>query len=116
MPTLQWDRLLETSAKQGGDILLIAGSPPLLRMGGGLAPLQVPPLDVHDLDEMAHTFTAPPAVTEEANRYQYHQADGYKYLDVTYRDGQVFRAAVFGQPSPSLIVLMRLQAPRSNDG
>ena len=109
MPTLAWDRIIETSFKYDGDILLVAGSPPLLRMGGGLAPLQLPPLDVHDLDEMAHTFTAPPAVTKESDRYPYYQADGYKYLDVTYRDGQIFRAAVFGDPSPFLIVLMRLE-------
>jgi len=109
MPAMQWDRLMETCVKENGrDILLTAGLPPQLRLDRGLASLQVPPLDQKDVEEMVESFRRPPA-TVGADPYDYNWAEGYRYLDVTYRDGQVFRAAVFGQFPSAFILLMRLE-------
>lgn len=109
MAVVKWDRLMETCIKQGGtEVLLTTGSPPQLRVGGGLSALRLAPLSGRDIEELAESFCAPPAVVDDTGRYQYAQADGYLFIDVAYRDGHVFRAAVFGQPSPSLILLIRL--------
>jgi Tfp pilus assembly pilus retraction ATPase PilT len=117
MAVIKWDRLMETCLKYGeGDILLAAGAPPQLRVPGGLSELPVPKLDSADLQVMVEELRSPPAVANAADRYDYHEGPGYKYQDISYRDGHLFRAAVFGDPAPTFIVLMHFKQPTTNAG
>jgi hypothetical protein len=52
---------------------------------------------------MVATLLPPPESTT--------QKDGYLCFDVAYRDEAWFRAAVFGHPNPSTVLLMRLTDP-----
>jgi hypothetical protein len=76
VPSVAWDRLLETCYRRQADVaVLVPGSPPLVRVGDTFRPLQIPPLNVHDLEAMVKERLGD---TPELN------ADGYAYGDFWY--------------------------------
>jgi Tfp pilus assembly pilus retraction ATPase PilT len=103
MPTIEWERLMETCiTNNGSDVILRSGSPPFLRGKTGLQAMRIPPVSVSDLAAMVAGLL--PSHDLRPNEY------GYRGLDVPYGD-EVFRAAVFGDPNPSLVLLMRMPKP-----
>jgi hypothetical protein len=99
MPSVPWDRLLETCYKREAEVaVLVPGSPPLVWVGDTFRALQVPPLTVEDLDEM---------VEERLGEAPEFNADGYAYVDFWYGDVVFYRVMAFGFPSTKALVLSR---------
>ncbi len=99
MPSVAWDRLLETCYRQGAEVaVLVPGSPPLVRVGDTFRALQVPPLAVQDLEDMARELLGDAVKSD---------ADGYSYVDFWYGTLAFYRAMAFGFPSTRALVLSR---------
>ena len=109
MAMIEWDRLMETCIKrQCNDAVLAPGSPPLLRVGGGLAPLMVEALSATELVQMVESIRNPPAARAAGESYEYKAHDGYSYMDIEFRKGYAFRITVFGAQTPSFVLVTRL--------
>lgn len=107
MATIQWDRLLETChRRKASDILLIAGSPPLIRMGESWRALQIPPFTAADIETMAK---------ERLGATLEGESDGYAYSDFSYGDVARFRAMAFGYPSTRALLIARYLTEASDD-
>lgn len=97
MPTLRWDRLLETCIRaNGSEILLLPQMPPFVRVENRLRALAVDPLTSDDIATMLREL-APPEQPNDHGVYEFDRQYG------PYR----FRIAAFGSP-PRLTILMRL--------
>ena len=98
MPRVAWDRLLLAYVRNNADVLLLVpGSPPILRIGEEWRALQLPPLEPADVSGMTDELLA---VTEG-------QGGGYAYGHVWYGDVAYFYALAFGYPQTTLLVLSR---------
>ena len=103
MPTLKWDRLLETCCRRDADVaLLVPGSPPLIRVGKYWRSLDVPPLLPQDVVAMAAERLRPKPEGEVA---------GYAYSEFWYGDEEFFCAMAFGFPETRLLVVSRSPRP-----
>jgi hypothetical protein len=99
MPSVAWDRLLETCYQRGAEVaVLVPGSPPLVRLGDTFRALQVPPLTEQDVQDMAREL---PGGAPTMN------ADGYSYVDFWYGNFVFYRAMAFGFPNTRALVLSR---------
>ena len=98
MPRPAWDRLLLTYVhNDASDMLLVPGSPPILRLAKQWRALQIPPLEPADVTEM----------TDELLPVMDGESDGYAYGHVWYSDVAYFRGLAFGYPQTKLLVLTR---------
>ena len=103
MPSVPWDRLLETCYRQGAEVaVLVPGSPPLVRVGEVFRALQVPPLTEQDLEDMVRQLPGGAPTLE---------GDGYLYLDFWYGKLAYYRAMAFGFPNTRALVLNRCRPP-----
>ena len=103
-PTL-WNRLLETSRNHGGDLLLIPGSPPLVRTGDDWRALMLPPLSPADVQALATDCLSDVATTSD---------DGFTYRDFPCGAGPDtihFRARAFAYPNTSVLLVGRIPDP-----
>ncbi len=99
MAKVEWDRLLETCIqRKATDILLVPGSPPLLRVNDKWRPLVTPDLKPDALAELAAAKLGPEPTAREF---------GYFYVDFTFHDSTRFRLMTFGHPTPTLLVVSR---------
>jgi hypothetical protein len=97
VPSVAWDRLLETCYRREAELaVLVPGSPPLVRVGDTFRALQVPPLTVKDLEEMVRERLGE---TPELN------SDGYAHGDFWYGDLVFYRVLAFGFPNTRALVL-----------
>jgi Tfp pilus assembly pilus retraction ATPase PilT len=105
MTEIVWDRLLETALRRGAtDLLLVPGSPPMLRTAEDIRAMNVPPLTDERIGELAE---------EMMSKKISGIADGYAFLDFRYlHDADAwFRVMAFGYPHTKLVVVMRLRGP-----
>jgi hypothetical protein len=95
---LQWDRLLETCYRQNAtDLLLIAGSPVMIRLVESWRSLQTDTLIPADIVAMAAERIGPgPHSTQ----------DGYVFADFSYKN-VAFRAKAFGFPETVMVLIVR---------
>jgi hypothetical protein len=87
--------------------VLVPGSPPLVRVGDTFRALQVPPLAVQDLEDMARELLGDAVKSD---------ADGYSYVDFWYGTLAFYRAMAFGFPSTRALVLSRRKPTHSRRG
>lgn len=98
MASLQWDRLLETCCRRDAtDLLLIAGSPPMIRLRELWRALQVPPLDIAALQVLAD---------ERFGTRPDGEGDGYAYSDFRHDEAR-FRAMAFGHPDTRVLLVSK---------
>jgi hypothetical protein len=105
MDSTLWNRLLETSRNHGGDLLLVPGSPPLVRTGDDWRALMLPPL--YPADVQAHATDCLDGAGTLSD-------DGYTYRDFPYARGTDtldFRARAFAYPNTSVLLVSRLPDP-----
>jgi Tfp pilus assembly pilus retraction ATPase PilT len=106
MGALQWDRMLETCHKRNGsELLLFPGSPPMIRMRRNWRAMDVPPIDAPTLQALAQ---------ELIGKKPDGQADGYTYSEFGYGDMRRLRAMAFGYPDTRLLIVARF--PRDEGG
>ena len=106
MSALVWDRLLETLSRNSGtDLLLVPGSPPMVRTAQQIQAMSVPPLTEGDVAMLAE---------EMLSKKISGSADGYTWLDFNYLHDSAawFRIMAFGYPATRAVMVMRqLQSP-----
>jgi hypothetical protein len=78
-----------------------------MRVDGGFATFQLPPLTPNDVIDVVVAIQHPPSVESTGGRYEFKANDGYRCLDLMFRDGHIFRATVFGDP-PAFLILSRI--------
>ena len=104
MGSVVWDRLLETCLRKDASVvLLVPGSPPLMRIGRVWRGLDVPALSAEDVVDLA---------AERIRPGRHAQSNGYAYDDFWYRDGAFFRAMAFGFPETKVLVVSPAPPPR----
>lgn len=87
---IQWDRLLETCCRRDAtDIMLIPGSPPLIRMAEAWRALRAETVHLHDAVSLA---------AERFGAESDGERDGYAYISFAFGDLGRFRAMAFGYP------------------
>jgi len=100
----RWDRLLNTTyLRNAEELLLISGSPPLLRMPDRLRALALPALDQSEVASLTAEMLADRSTPSEA---------GYASFEFRYvHDGDRtawFRATAFGYPNTQLLLVTRI--------
>jgi Tfp pilus assembly pilus retraction ATPase PilT len=103
VPKLPWDRLLETYVRRGASaVIMPVNCAPMAELEGYLRAFQVEPLTSNDLKAIADEILAQYAK----------EGDGFRYVDFHYHSAPnpdwLFRLHVFGDPSPTLLVLTKL--------
>jgi hypothetical protein len=101
MSKLAWDRLLETAHVHKADLLLVPGSPPLLRMPSHLRSLSVPVLDDQDVISLAREMFSTGASGD---------GDGYTWFDSRYLHdtNDWFRLMAFGYPQTKFLMVIHI--------
>jgi hypothetical protein len=99
---LPWNRILARCHGPVQDVVLVPGCAPLLWSYVGLHSFLVPALTADKIASMVGEIVQPPGLTV--------RVDGYLGFDVRFGADVQFRVAVFGEPSPSFVIVMRLPA------
>jgi Tfp pilus assembly pilus retraction ATPase PilT len=102
MPGLTLDRLLETCVRRRAtDMLLLAHTPPQIRLADSWRTLQTVALTSDDLTSFCNQiFTSPPQQSLDG-----YAAHDYLYNDVLYNNAHPFRVMAFGHPNPTALIL-----------
>jgi Tfp pilus assembly ATPase PilU len=100
-----WDRLLETcSHNDASDLLLVPGSPPLIRLKEEWRVLSLPPLEMDQIRSM---------VEERMSGCSVAAKDGSIWWDIQHSDGSIFRISAFGYPETKVLLMARLPSKGS---
>jgi Tfp pilus assembly pilus retraction ATPase PilT len=104
MPGIQLDRLLETCCRNDGatDMLLLAGSRPLIRINEVWRVVQVEPLQPEDVQLL---------VKDRFRTSPLGEIDGYTVTDFWFGKVARFRAMAIGFPNTTALILSRLREP-----
>jgi Tfp pilus assembly pilus retraction ATPase PilT len=103
MASLQWDRLLETCCRSNAtDLLLIPGSPPLIRLDELWRSLQVNATHLEEIRALA---------TELLGANPRGRADGYAFSSFRFGKSDRFRAMAIGFPDTTALVVSRHPYP-----
>ncbi len=96
---IRWDRILETCYRQNAtDVLLVPGSPPMIRLGATWRALAAPALKSSDIQAFAKG---------QFGDKQPQEVYGHVSIDFPYGDVAMFHMMAFGYPSTNLVVLTR---------
>lgn len=100
MSALQWDRLLETMhRREANDLLLVAGSCPMIRLPDRWHHLQTPRLTADDIERL---------VNEQFPSDPWRDGDENPVVDFTYGNTGHYRATVVDWPSERVVLVSRL--------
>lgn len=98
MASLRWDRLLDTCLRErASDLLLTAGSHPMIRLRASWRALSVAPLDAAAVQALAY---------EALGAKPDGEAEGCAFSDFSY-DVWRFRATAFGHPDTKLLLVAK---------
>jgi len=101
-PNINMESLLELAISEGvSDLHITVGSPPVMRMGGGLNSIECPALDAEDTDRLASSITDDHHLAILADK-------GSTDFGFGYKDKARFRVNVFKQKGSTSIVLRQI--------
>lgn len=101
MGTLEVGQILRhAEGKQSRETILAPGCPPFLLSRWGIHAVRAKPVAPDDLSQSVRRMSEAPTLTEEEH--------GFHSFDIRLSDRVYFRSVIFGYPSPTLAVYLRL--------